>query len=147
MSNRVRKNSIKIMVFGTFDGLHPGHIHFLKQAKNLSKGGYLIVSIARDKNVQKIKGRRPVFDEKERKKILQKSAIADKVLLGGIKNHFPHILKEGPHIIALGYDQKAYVKNLKRDLNSAGHEVKIVRLRPYKQKIYKSSLLRKKRLQ
>ena len=39
------------MVFGTFDGLHKGHINFFQQAVKLAKNSYLIVSIARDKNV------------------------------------------------------------------------------------------------
>lgn len=141
MSNNRVKNPIKIMVFGTFDGLHLGHLHFLKQAKSLSKRGYLIVSVARDENVEKIKGRSPFFGEKKRKKFIEKSKIADKVVLGGVKNHLPHILSAAPDIIALGYDQKAYVKGLKKDLKEKKLSVKIVRLKPYKEKIYKSSLL------
>ena len=67
----------KIMVFGTFDGLHQGHFNFFKQAralktlvpgqaKNFMKNSFLIVSIARDKNVFKIKGKSPGKNEKER---------------------------------------------------------------------------------
>jgi len=123
MSNNRVKNPIKIMVFGTFDGLHLGHLHFLKQAKSLSKRGS------------------PFFGEKKRKKFIEKSKIADKVVLGGVKNHLPHILSAAPDIIALGYDQKAYVKGLKKDLKEKKLSVKIVRLKPYKEKIYKSSLL------
>ena len=133
----------KIMVFGTFDGLHPGHLNLFKQAKNLSKNGFLIVSIARDSNVFKIKGRKTRLSEKSRVELVKNSKIVDKVVLSGVKNHLPHILKEGPEIIALGYDQKAYVKNLKKDLKQAGLLVKIVRLKPYKEKIYKNTLLRK----
>jgi cytidyltransferase-like protein len=36
----------KIMVFGTFDGLHEGHLVFLKQARKLTEKPFLIVSIA-----------------------------------------------------------------------------------------------------
>ncbi|HEY4500387.1 MAG TPA: adenylyltransferase/cytidyltransferase family protein, partial [Candidatus Paceibacterota bacterium] len=46
----------RVMVFGTFDILHPGHLYFLRAAKKL--GDYLIVSLARDVNVRKIKGRK-----------------------------------------------------------------------------------------
>ena len=49
------KKKIRIMVFGTFDGLHEGHLDFFKQARQLSKNPFLIVSIARDKNVKIIK--------------------------------------------------------------------------------------------
>lgn len=135
------------MVFGTFDGLHPGHINFFKQARELSGkyfSPFLIVSIARDKNVFEIKKRKTVLSEKQRMNLVKKSGLADKVILSGIKDHIPHIVKEKPEIIALGYDQKAYVKNLKKDLKNKGLLVKIVRLEPHKEHIFKNHLLNKK---
>jgi FAD synthetase len=136
---------IKIMIFGTFDGLHKGHLNFFSQAKSLTKKltqtSYLIVGIARDVNVLKIKGKLPRLNEKKRMLLLKKCKLIDKVVLSGIKNHIPHILKEKPDIIALGYDQKAYVKNLKKDLKAEGLSVKVLRLKPYKEKIYKNHLL------
>ena len=138
------KKKVKIMVFGTFDGLHEGHLDFFKQARNLALNPYLVVSVARDKNVMKIKGK-PALSEKQRMILVKKSALADRVVLSGIKNHIPHIIKESPDIIALGYDQKAYVKNLKKDLKNKGLTVKVVRLKPYKKDIYKNHLLKTKR--
>jgi FAD synthetase len=135
---------IKIMVFGTFDGLHKGHLDFFKQAKNFTKNSFLIVSIARDKNVFKIKGKYPQLGESARVAIVKKCKLVDQVILSGIKNHIPHIAKMHPDIIALGYDQKAYVKNLKKDLEKKGLLVKIVRLQPYKERIYKNHLLKNK---
>lgn len=136
----------KVMLFGTFDGLHPGHRHFFRQARKIGgQKSFLIVSIARDKNVLKIKKALPLLNEKKRMILLKKCELIDKVVLSGAKDHLPHILKEAPDIIALGYDQTFYVKNLKRDLKNKGLTVKIVRLRPYKNKIYKNSLLRSKR--
>lgn len=142
MKGKMRK--ARIMVFGTFDGLHAGHLNFFKQAKKLAKNSFLIVSIARDKNVKKIKGRLPVFKERERVKLIKNSEGVDRVVLGGDKNHLPHILKERPTIIGLGYDQRDYVKNLKNDLKKMGLLVKIVRLEPFKENIYKNHLLKKK---
>jgi len=133
----------KIMVFGTFDGIHKGHLNFFKQARRLAPNPYLIVSIARDKNVWKIKGKYPRKNEAERVVLAGKGNLVDKAVLGGVKNHIPHIVKEKPGIIALGYDQEAYIKNLKKELKSKGIRVKIVRLKPYKEKIYKNHLLKK----
>jgi len=132
----------RIMVFGTFDGLHPGHINFLKQAKNFMKNSFLIVSIARDKNVLRIKGKYPDKNERERMVLAKKCKLVDQVVLSGLKEHLPHIIKMRPDIIALGYDQKAYVQNLKKDLKNKGILTKIVRLKPHKEKIYKNHLLR-----
>ena len=55
------------MVFGTFDLIHKGHLYFLRQAKKQGgKSAQLVVSIARDINVKKIKRAKPVFNEKQR---------------------------------------------------------------------------------
>src|SRR5258708_12785168 len=100
----------KVMVFGVFDLLHPGHISFLKQAKKL--GSFLIVSVARDVNVKKVKGKKPVFNEKKRMAYVKQLKIAKKVILGATKDPWPHIVKEKPSLIALGYDQVSFVRDL-----------------------------------
>jgi FAD synthetase len=140
-----KKGIKRIMVFGTFDGLHPGHLNFFKQARNLAKNPYLIVSVARDQNVKRIKKKRPETNERDRFNILKKSRLADSVVLGGLRDHIAHIKRSRPHIIALGYDQRDYVKNLKNDLKERNIHVQIARLKPYKEKIYKNHLLRAKR--
>ncbi len=139
------KEETRIMVFGTFDGLHQGHINFLKQAKNFIQNSFLIVSIARDKNVLKIKGKYPDKNERERMILVEKCKLVDQVVLSGIKSHLPHIIKMRPGIIALGYDQKAYVQNLKKDLKNKGILIKIIRLKPHQEKIYKNHLLKTKK--
>ncbi len=138
----MKKLETKIMVFGTFDGLHLGHLNFFKQARKLNKNAKLIVSIARDENVFKIKGARPRLSEKKRFELVKKSKLIDEVVLAGVKNYISHIKKVHPDFIALGYDQRAYVKTLKYDLKDAGLTTKVVRMKPYKEKIYKNSLLR-----
>jgi FAD synthetase len=139
-----QKKQTRIMVFGTFDGLHKGHLNFFKQAKNLTKNSFLIVSIARDRNVFKIKGKQPILSEGERMNLVGKNKSVNLVVLSGLKNHIPHIVKMRPDIIALGYDQKAYVENLKKDLENKDIFVKIMRLKPYKERIYKNHLIKNK---
>ena len=133
------------MVFGTFDGLHPGHLNFFKQTRQIFFNVFLIVSVARDRNVLRIKKRLPALREKKRLAIIKKSRLADKVVLGGIRNHLSHILKEKPDAIALGYDQKEYIKGLKKSLEDKGLSIKIMRLKPYRENIYKNHLLKQKR--
>ncbi len=142
----MKKLKKKVMVFGTFDGLHPGHLNLFKQARELSENVCLVVSVARDINVVRIKGRRPEFNEKERAHMIKRSGLADEVVLSGLAKHLPHILKVKPDIIALGYDQKVYVKNLKQDLKKLGLSVRIIRLKAYKPRIYKNKLLKKSNL-
>lgn len=138
----IPNSKTKIMVFGTFDVLHKGHLDFFKQARKLSERSYLIVSVARDSNVKKIKGRKPRFSEKERLRVIKKCRLVDKALLGGVKDYIGHILKVRPAIIALGYDQQAYVKGLKTLLKKKGLDVKISRLKAFYPKKYKSSLVK-----
>ena len=95
----------KIMVFGTFDILHPGHLNFFKQAKKL--GDYLIVIIGRDETVQKIKGRFPQNNEKKRLDKIKQQKIVDKTLLGNLDDPYKIIKQEKPDIVALGYDQNS----------------------------------------
>jgi FAD synthetase len=134
----------KIMVFGTFDILHKGHLNFFKQARKLSKNPFLIVSVARDLNVKKIKGQKPLHNLRQRLTAVKKCHGVNMAVLGGIKNHLTHILKLKPQIIALGYDQKAYVNNLAKDLLQKGLKVKVLRLKAYKPHVYKSSLIKVK---
>ncbi len=134
----------KILVFGTFDGVHQGHLNMFKQARRLSKNPYLIVSIARDQNVLRIKNKLPFNKENKRKKLVEATLLPDKVILGSLNNYLEHIVKESPDYIALGYDQIHYTENLKKDLKDRGLSPKIRRLKPYKENIYKNSLLNKK---
>ncbi len=136
---------IKIMVFGTFDFLHKGHLDFFKQARKLAKNPFLIVSIARDSNVNKIKGKKPILSEKKRAQEVKSTGLVDKVVLGGKSSYLPHILKEKPNIIALGYDQSAYTENLQTSLMDKGLAVVIKRLKAYNPHLYKSSILKQKR--
>lgn len=139
------------MVFGTFDLLHPGHLNFLVQARKL--GEKLIVSVARDINVFRVKGQHPYHSERQRAKNLGLLPVVDKVVLGGLKDPWGHILKERPDIIALGYDQKIYVekdvpkgaaRELENQLAARGlKKTRVVRLKPYWPEVYKSRLLRK----
>lgn len=131
------------MVFGVFDLLHPGHLSFLKQAKKL--GSFLIVSVARDVNVKKIKGKPAVFAEKKRAEHIKELKIANKVILGGIEDPWPHIKKEKPDIIALGYDQGSFVGNLPKELQERGLKTKVIRLKPFRPEVFKSSIIRKKK--
>ena len=132
------------MVFGTFDIVHKGHRHFFQQARALAGKStpYLIVSLARHKNVQRIKGRTPQASEAKRLAAIKALPEVDKALLGAIGDHMPHIIKQKPDIIALGYDQSAYVRGLRSALRAAGLKTKIIRLKPHKPHIYKTAIIK-----
>ena len=129
-----------VMVFGSFDVLHPGHLYFLKQAK--SKGDKLVVVIALDKTIEKVKGRKPKYNERQRLEHVRELPMVDKAVLGFEKDPYEIIEEINPDIICLGYDQDSYSENLKEKLAERGMQPQIIRLGPYKEGIYKSSKLK-----
>ncbi len=138
------ENFKKIMVFGTFDVFHPGHQDFFRQAKKF--GDFLVVVVAKDKNVNNIKGAWPKNNEKKRLEIVNRYKSVDKAVLGNkndAKGYKYKILQEEkPDVICLGYDQRVNEKELQKKLKEYRMDkVKVARLKPYKEGIYKSSLL------
>ncbi len=127
----------RIVCAGTFDHFHPGHIDFLAQAKSL--GSLLIVIVARDETVRRIKGFLPNHNEEIRKKNVQDSKLADMVILGNYDEDILKILDEiKPDVVALGYDQRV---NEDAISNRFPH-LKIVRMQPFHSDKYKSSFYR-----
>lgn len=129
----------KVLIFGAYDTIHPGHLNFFRNARKL---GELTIIVGRNETIKKIKGKLPKNNEKKRMKKLQKLNIAKNVILGGDKNPYKVIENEKPDIIALGYDQNNYTKDLKEELKKRNINVKIIRLKPYRKNIYKSSKLK-----
>ncbi|MDO9288375.1 MAG: adenylyltransferase/cytidyltransferase family protein [Thermodesulfovibrionales bacterium] len=133
----MKKN--RVVCAGTFDHLHLGHANFLKQAKAL--GDELVVIVARDENVKRIKNILSEHNEAERKENVEKTRIPDKVVLGLTEKDIFIILEQlKPDIIALGYDQRVSEEAIQKRLPNC----KIVRLKPFKPDKYKSSYYRKK---
>ena len=93
----------KVFVAGTFEIVHPGHLRLLEYA---SKLGDVYVVIARDSNVEKIKGRRPLISENERLKVIKAIRYVKEAFLGDQKDFLKSVRKIRPDIILLGPDQK-----------------------------------------
>lgn len=122
----------KVIVFGSFDPLHKGHLNFLTQAKKL--GDFLTVVVARDENIQKRKKRKVKLEQDQRKKVIEETGLADKIILGDKTGEYTIINKEKPDVIAIGYDQK-----MPQTLKDKLKQYRIITLKPYKANIYKSS--------
>ena len=136
------ENLTTVMAFGTFDLFHAGHENYLQQAKKL--GDYLIVIIARDDTVKKIKGHTPTHNEKERFKSVKNSGLADKVVLGSKGDKHAVLKKYRPNVIALGYDQFVFTQRLEKTLIDLKLNATVIRMDAYFPQMYKSSLIRKR---
>lgn len=130
------------MVFGTFDMVHKGHESLFAQARALAKYPHLIVSVARDSAVQRIKGRPARKNEDARREMVGAHSFVDECVLGDEEGYMPHIIAAKPDVIALGYDQEGeYVEALAQDLAAAGLHARIVRLAAFEPDTYKTSRL------
>lgn len=128
------------MIFGTFDIVHAGHIHMIKEA--LRYGNRLIAIVARDINVKKIKGKESLHTEYERVDFLKELKNIDEVELGYKDNQYRIIEEKKPDVIALGYDQKIKVEELDEKIVEMGLNIKIVRLKAYKPSRFKSGKIK-----
>ncbi len=131
----------KVVVFGTFDIFHPGHVSFLKQAKK--QGDFLLVVVARDFHVERAKGSKPRNNEKTRLATIRNRNLADKVILGSkTHNYFQTLRTYKIDKIVLGYDQKPRIVELKRTLKQHRlPQIEIDRAKAYNPSKYKSSKL------
>lgn len=70
VSTQLRHEGAKIVFTnGVFDLLHPGHVRYLQQAREL--GTHLVVAVNTDASVKRIKGEsRPIFDLDARLEVL-----------------------------------------------------------------------------
>lgn len=135
----MKKNPKKVLVFGTFDGIHPGHIFFLREAKKI---GRLFVAVSSDANASFLKKNSLWKKESARKKDIEKLKVAEKVFIGNKKiGSWKIIERTEPDIIAVGYDQKRLKDALK--LVAKKYKFKIKTIKSHKPKIYKSSLIKR----
>lgn len=143
LTEKGRKNIKIVFTGGVYDIIHPGHVYTLKKSKE--QGNILIVSIARDNRVKKIKGN-PVNNEKKRLALVSAIKYVDFAILGSKVNIFKIVIKIKPDIITIGYDQKHQLSELRRLSKINKLKIKIVRLNspmPY----VKSSRLIKSNIQ
>lgn len=118
-----------VMVNGTFDVLHPGHIALLNTAR--SYGDYLIVAIDTDRRVRELKGeQRPINNQNDRRIMLSNLKAVDIVEFFDSKEELIELMKR--------YKPDVYVKgsDWKHDKESTAHQYckKVIyydRIEPY----------------
>jgi D-beta-D-heptose 7-phosphate kinase/D-beta-D-heptose 1-phosphate adenosyltransferase len=95
-----------VIVNGTFDILHPGHVAMLNTARSL--GNYLIVCIDTDRRVQELKGvNRPINNQLDRKVLLQNLKSVDIVEFFDSEEELIKLIKlYKPSVMVKGSDYK-----------------------------------------
>jgi FAD synthetase len=119
-----------VLASGAFDLVHYGHVHFLKEAKKVGgRNARLIVIIARDKTIEKRKGKSPVIPENQRRAVIESLKPVDEAFLGYEDMSFiDTIQKLKPSIIAVGYDQEKIEEEVSEIVEKLGLNIQIVKI-------------------
>lgn len=118
---------MRVLVFGTFDDMHTGHVFFLEAAKAL--GERLIVSVARDGHVRTLKHKDPHQNEQTRlQNVLLLPEVDEVVLSDQVLGSFNSVHSIKPDLIVLGYDQDELAQALAEWSKFSGVEIKTIRL-------------------
>jgi FAD synthetase len=91
----------RVVAQGTFDLLHPGHLHYLEEARAM--GDELYVIVARRENVTHKEP--PVLADRQRRDLVDALAVVDDARLGHPDDIFVPIREIDPAVIVLGHDQ------------------------------------------
>lgn len=104
----MKKNKKIVLCHGVFDVVHPGHLNYLKKAKQF--GDILIISVTSDRFVNKGPGR-PVFDINQRISFLKELKFVDKVYESDDFTAEKIIEKIKPNFYCKGVDYSDKKKN------------------------------------
>ncbi|MCX6780548.1 MAG: FAD synthase [Candidatus Magasanikbacteria bacterium] len=135
------KKNRRVMCFGTFDIIHPGHVKFLEAARQL--GDELYVVISRDERRESLQGKRPINSEKNRLFVVQNIKPVTQALLGDKKNILTALKKIDPSIIALGHDQTFGIDVLKKWCSEQKAPPIIKRMPAYNRAEFSSTYVKK----
>jgi FAD synthetase len=91
----------RVLAQGTFDILHPGHVHYLREAAAM--GEQLHVIVARTPNVTHKEP--PVLDARQRRDVVDALGVVDDARLGDREDIFVPVADVDPDLLVLGHDQ------------------------------------------
>ncbi|GAA0258287.1 FAD synthase [Halobaculum roseum] len=108
---------------GTFDILHPGHLHYLEDAA--ARGDELHVIVARRDNVTHKP--KPVCPDRQRRDMIAALEVVDEAHLGHPEDFLVPVRDIDPDVIVLGFDQHHDEAALADALSAAGIDADVAR--------------------
>ena len=133
----------RVLVAGTFDLIHAGHIYLINEAVKL---GDVYVVVATDKNREIFSGERPIIPQEQRLEVIKNLKNVKDARLGRNDNDTLKTVEEiNPDIILLGPDQKYSIEVLNKGLKEKGlNHIEVRRLEIYhdKYELHSSSLIK-----
>ena len=116
----------RVVAQGTFDILHPGHVHYLRQAASM--GEELHVIVAREDNITHKKP--PIIPEHQRVEVIGALEPVDHARLGHPEDIFVPIEEIEPAVIVLGHDQHHDEAAIEEELAERGIDCAVRRASP-----------------
>jgi FAD synthetase len=113
----------RVVAQGTFDILHPGHVHYLREARSM--GDRLDVIVSRATNVTHKES--PVIPGPQRVAMLDALDPVDDARLGHPQDIFVPIEEMEPDVIVLGHDQHHDEAGIEAALESRGIDCAVER--------------------
>jgi FAD synthetase len=141
-----RKNKV-VLASGAFDLLHYGHVYYLSEAKKAGgEDAKLVVIVAKDRTVERLKGAKPIIPEDQRRAVVESLKVVDEAILGYEDMDMLRVIdKVKPDIIALGYDEEKIEKQLKKLLEEKHLNIQVHRIAHFTERdLVSSSKIKRK---
>ena len=113
-----------VLATGTFDLLHPGHVHYLRESA--AHGDELVVIVARESMVSHKDA--PVVPEEQRREMVDALEAVDRAVLGSEDSIFEPLHEIRPDVVTLGHDQHYDDDDLRDELRERGFDADVVRV-------------------
>ena len=113
----------RVVAQGTFDLLHPGHVHYLEDAA--AHGDELHAIVARRTNVTHKPA--PVLCARQRRDMVEALDAVDEAHLGDPEDVFVPIERLDPDVIVLGFDQHHEEADIAAALDARGIDCRVER--------------------
>jgi len=138
----------RVLASGVFDLVHLGQVLFLQDAKKSGgRGAELLVVVAKDSTVKRLKGSPPILPEATRRGLVEALKPVDKAVLGNERFDVPGIIKQyKPDIIALGHDQDFVAGIVEKYIKMEKLPIKVARIRKFGKEELNSSTKIKRRI-
>jgi len=127
----------KVLIFGKFDALHPGHIYLINQAQKL---GRVTAVLETDEAIRSLRGEAPCYQQAVRQKILLKYGI--KIYLRYQQDYHAVLKDLSPDILLFGYDQDWLNGQFRRVINAGDYGVQTRTARAWHPEFCKSSKIK-----
>jgi len=129
-----------VLAGGVYDVMHLGHLAALTEARSL--GDVLIAVVATDITVEMLKGRKPIFPQEDRRKLVEGLKPVDRAILGyeDVGMGYEEVLMEiMPDIVAFGYDQENLERSVREIIMRRKLRIQMIKLSKHENERYLSS--------